>query len=348
MWTKTPSGSVFNDENEPVFLSIDDFKSRICFGSGCFVCGKSKNDLNPFNDEHVVPNWLLKKYQLHDTTLSLPNGNKVKYSTYKIRCCITCNSALGKHFEIPISRLIDQVGYDGLDSLKTDDRYLLYKWLGLIYLKVHLRDKFNRLHLDVREKRLAIAEEYNWNDFHHVHQMVFSELRGTKMHPCVKGTLFALKCSADYWTKGFFDYLDLHHGSAMMIKIGNTALFAVLDDGKLCQHFLEKSLAKIIYGLNRFQCIEVLSTLAFVRCQLSPQPVFSTITNRHNKTSAINCEMPARVGLDNIDVKVRGSFMAAMIGEHMKRFPVKVQNLIKEGELSFLFNSDGELINEKT
>ena len=81
------------------------FQRDIVEGDCCFMCGAAQDSV-PFNDEHVLPDWLLREFGLHDKSLTLPNAATTQYSRLRIPCCVTCNSQLGRTVEQPISALL--------------------------------------------------------------------------------------------------------------------------------------------------------------------------------------------------------------------------------------------------
>ena len=83
--------SIIDSEGNVIFLGYDRFVSDICLGKCCFMCGSSPED-KEFNDEHVIPNWVLKKLNIFNRHITLPNFNKVRYDQYKVSCCVECNS----------------------------------------------------------------------------------------------------------------------------------------------------------------------------------------------------------------------------------------------------------------
>jgi hypothetical protein len=74
-----PSGRV-------LFISIRRFIETVATESVCFICGADPNSVR-FNDEHVIPEWVLTEYGLHSQMITLPNGAGLRYSQYKVPCC---------------------------------------------------------------------------------------------------------------------------------------------------------------------------------------------------------------------------------------------------------------------
>src|SRR5579859_1321856 len=109
MYTKTLDGSFLDETGKVIYFSIQRFVNDICEGNCCFICGKKPDEV-AFNEEHVLPDWLLRKYNLHNRQITLPNLRGYTYSQYKIPCCVPCNTLMGETFETPISALVSQ-GY---------------------------------------------------------------------------------------------------------------------------------------------------------------------------------------------------------------------------------------------
>jgi len=51
-----------------LYFSLPRFISDICQGTDCFICG-AKSTSAQFNDEHILPDWILRRYDLRDRAL---------------------------------------------------------------------------------------------------------------------------------------------------------------------------------------------------------------------------------------------------------------------------------------
>lgn len=74
---KTEDGSFLDKEGKVLFFSLDRFKKDICFGNCCFVCGAAPG-AKDFNDEHVMPQWILRKYGLYNRNINISNGTGLR------------------------------------------------------------------------------------------------------------------------------------------------------------------------------------------------------------------------------------------------------------------------------
>jgi len=113
MWTREADGSVIDEATgKIIFFSTERFVNDICLGDCCFICG-AKQEEKQFNNEHILPEWLLRRLNLFDRTIVLPNRAEVQYGRYTVPCCAECNSLMGDEIERPLSEAIS----GGLDAL---------------------------------------------------------------------------------------------------------------------------------------------------------------------------------------------------------------------------------------
>src|SRR5258708_3051363 len=105
-WHKTTDGSIEDDTGKVLFFSTERFVKDICLGRCCFICGAQPGS-KLFNDEHIIPEWVLRKFSLFDRTITLPNDTTIKYSRFKVPCCQDCNSLMGWQIEERISKVVN-------------------------------------------------------------------------------------------------------------------------------------------------------------------------------------------------------------------------------------------------
>jgi hypothetical protein len=134
MWTRAPDGSVIDQNSRVIFFSEQRFVDDICLGECCFICGAAPGDM-PFNNEHVLPEWLSRRYNLFDRTIVLPNGNTLRYDRYTVPCCVPCNKLMGERIEELISEITRRGAEATIAFLKANGNLEFFVWMGLIYLK---------------------------------------------------------------------------------------------------------------------------------------------------------------------------------------------------------------------
>ena len=83
-----------------------DLVRDICLGDCCLVCGASPADV-PFDDEHVIPNPLLRRYDLFATPDHCAQRSSCPNDRYTMPCCEACNTLMGRVIEEPSGRIIE-------------------------------------------------------------------------------------------------------------------------------------------------------------------------------------------------------------------------------------------------
>lgn len=344
---KTEDGSILDENGNYVFISKEKFVADICIGSACFLCGQNKSP-DAINDEHILPNWLLKKYALHNQTISLPNKTPFPYAQYKIPICIECNSLLGEKIEAPISSAFKSES-DGIEDLaNAGNLHILQQWLSLIFVKTHLKDKYLRNYRDRRKPDRKISDQlaYEFHEFHHTYcisRMVYS---GAVADECSFGSLFIVPTEMDASPNGY-DYIDSTMGFTLGIVIGEIGIISVFNDGGACTAALSNITGKIDAPLSRIQFRELVAHIACCNMHLSNRPTFSTFTDLHStKNTFILSKTEDRPQFMKFDAKVFGKLMYRYTRCHIqknKNIP-KFFSKLKNGEISFLFDDNGNFI----
>ena len=163
-------------------------------GRCCFICGAQPGS-KIFNDEHVIPDWVLRKNGLFHKSITLPNHLTIKYDRFKVSCCQDCNSLMGRRIEERISKVVN-AGAEAIQKHIAGGGALeFFVWLGLIFLKTHLKDREFRIHRDLREPDDKIGDMYNWEELHHLHCVTRCFMNGAVIERGVFGSLgvFAAK-----------------------------------------------------------------------------------------------------------------------------------------------------------
>lgn len=343
------TGSVVDDQTgKIIYFSADHFWEAISKGNNCFICGVSPNETE-FSDEHVIPRWILRKYDLYNTNITLPNGANVLYGNYTVPCCKTCNSIMSDKYENPISQLVEN-GYDAItEYLQREGPTLIFTWLACIFLKTHLKDKDFRFYLDHRGPDFKIADLHAWQDLHHLHCISRAFYSGAVLDKKVIGSIIVLPLNETV-VKNYspFHYGDLTTAQSMIIQLGCVCFIVVLNDSCAAYSILGKTfLNKITAPLSLLQAEEVLAHATMVNIKLIERPKFqSAITV---DTCRITAELPSRgIKLDNEDPIVWksdfGKIMLQCTRNTLDSFGTvdpSVYNNILQGKYSFLWKEDG-------
>lgn len=344
----TADGSIVDDKGKVLYFSIERFTRDICEGNCCFICGVAPGAVE-FNNEHILPNWILKRFDLHGRAITLPNLEQHQYGTYTIPCCKTCNGLMANHYETPISQLFAQ-GKEAIYShLETDGPQLLFTWMALIFLKTHLKDRLLRKYLDRRLGDETIASEYQWEIFHHLHAVARAFYVNATFDPNVFGAVSCLPALNEEGTDRF-DLVDLGHSQTLMVRIDEIALYAVFDDACATHHGISDVLERIKGPLNHVQLREVAAQYAACNLHLRNRPSFSTAVIPGDppqvRLLATHDERPI---FYRKDPAVFGSFLERVnfhALDHMNQGRTRDEYLalMRSGKLSFLFDDQGTFI----
>jgi hypothetical protein len=348
MWIKKPDGSIEDAMGKVIVFSAQRFVDDICLGHCCFICG-AKPDSKPFNNEHILPAWLLRRFDLFDRTITLPYGHKIRYGGYTVPCCRDCNSLMGELIEAPVSNAISG-GASAIDAFISGGGFsTLYVWMGLIYLKTHLKDREMRIYLDRRKGEEKIGDEYDWADLHHIHSVVRSFYNGCVVEKEALGSFLRMQVTQQ-GSRDRFDFSDLYVAQTMVLSIDECVLFGVFDDSGGALSQLYPTLKRINGPLSHIQVREVLAELAFLNVSIKERPTFHTECN----LSVEKCRMFAtRPTLDfvPVDLQLRGRLLRHALynipeGMQFNVDRSEVIEAIDAGTMTFLFDEKGDFIKE--
>jgi hypothetical protein len=350
---------VVEGSGKVLYFSIRSFIDKIAGGNVCFICGADPGTV-VFNDEHVIPEWILARHNLHARVITLPNEAGLKYGQYKIPCCENCNSEMSQTFEKPISDLV-KGGYTAVTRyLVQEGPWLIFKWLALIYLKTHLKDRQLRFHLDRRKGDDTVAQLYDWMELHHIHCIARAFHTGATLDPEVLGTLFVWPARSVAGDEEF-DYGDSYLGRTILLRLGEIAFIAVLNDSNAVRFYLDEGLQRIDGLLSSIQLRELMTRMAFVNIHLSERPRYhSGFKNTYQNPDVpgvvladggytISATLPTMVSVEQVDPRILGDMLAfnliGLIGSLLPpedREPALAS--MKDGRHSFIFGSEGEFL----
>lgn len=343
-YTVEADGTVTEIGGRTIFFSFQRFRDAICKQGHCFVCGAPPH--RGFNDEHIFPNWVLRHCNMHNETLTLPNGVRVKYGTYKIPCCEECNGLLGTVYEVPISKAVC-AGYDSLISyIEAGGGDHIRAWLSLIFLKVHLRDFQNRVFLDQRRDLGVIGNDYDLSELHHIHAVARAATAGIEIDRDVFGTLLVIQVNPAE-KQVAFDYCDNLFGRSLLVQIHDIALIYVLDDCGATSGMLSDQISRIPKRVSQIQLREIYARHLAANIHIKESPTFGTEFVGPNGRPRIKVELP-KFDIHEYQPSVFGRMLVGALGNLAASVTVDGKigeaalDIIETGRVSFLFNEKGE------
>jgi hypothetical protein len=335
---RLPDGSIHDNRGRMIYLSTERFMSNICEGDKCFICNSSRESL-PFNDEHILPEWILRRYHLRKAQILLSNHRGHRYGSYTIPCCKPCNSEMGTIFEKPLRELIAQ-GADAMHRyLREEGPFLLFIWMTLIFLKAHLKDTEQPIHRDQRLGTEKIADSYRWETFHHLHCVARSFYTGCELAPEAYGSLVILPAKEVSNPAQNFDFCTLSEAQAMLLRLGNIALIAVLNDSCAAVNVIVPRLTGCPAPFSPFQLREIMAHCAFVNLNLKERPRFLTKIKANDQKCVITARVPERLELGSCKRSEFGRLFHFVMRDEIALLPSpkreEVEENMKQGHYTY-------------
>lgn len=348
---QTKSKTILTLSGKIMLYSTDDFYKRIVIGDDCFICGAVKGS-KTFNDEHILPDWLLNKYKLHSKSVTLSNGAKFNYGKYTVSCCAECNTALGQQIEKPVSKLL-KLSYSEICKAVTADQkklHLLFKWVMLIFFKMHLKDTEFRWNLDKRKGEEKISDNYQWEKMHHIHCMVRKIYTKAIVDSSTIGSIIILP-AIQHSSIEPFDFTDNFDGKTILLRLDEFCIICVLDDSCGAYSMFVDDIAKIKGPCTPFQLREIFSHMIYINLHLKERPSYYSSFSPKGKYY-IKARVPETAEL--IEEKDRQItfgeimhyYLKDMINKDAKTEPIL--NQIKAGKYTYLFDNKGNFKDYRT
>jgi len=348
MWRKDPDGSFLDSNNRVLWFSLERFVRDICLGHCCFICGASPDSV-AFNDEHVIPEWILRRFNLFDDSITLPNGVRRRYDRYKVPCCAACNSLMGAVVETAIS----EACRDGINSLvpfvSSGNALKLFVWMGLLFLKTHLKDREFRFNVDSRAGGDKIGDIYEWSSLHHIHSLARCFYTDAIVTPEAIGSMMVVEAQ-DHGGSDTFDYCDLYSPQASAVKLGNVAVIAVMDDSQGALSYFQSRLEKCTGPLSRIQIREIMVECGFLNLHLKNRPEFATQCDMGREEMRIVAFRPQLELLQPMDYCLRGEMLHYALKPFIPRIQMpghtaeQIETAVKAGKATFLVDENGQFV----
>jgi len=347
MFVLTSDESVIGNGGKVLYFSIDKFIKDICEGDFCFICGVSPSEAD-FNNEHVLPKWILREYGLYTKSITLPNGTSFRYDHYTVPCCKQCNSLIGRMIEEPVRNLVTQ-GYEAVSHhLNQKGPWLFFVWLTLLSLKTYLKDKSLRFHRDHRLGDERIFDFYTWEGLHHIHCVARSFFTNCEIDPKVMGSFVVLPAKVESHFENF-DYSALYAPQTVLLRMGDFCFIAVLNDSCQSLVVLRSMLEKISGPLSPIQLREIMARLAYINLKLRERPIFYPEFDLKEGLYRMSVHTSSMVALDNYQQSEFGIILYSCCKNVISNLPnsdsykKRLEDQAKKG-YTFLFDAQEHFI----
>lgn len=269
-------GNFIDSDNNIVFFSYKYFLEHIIEHKACFICGATRGS-KEFNDEHVIPNWIIKKYNLKDESITLLNGQKIKYTRYKIPCCVQCNGKLSAYYENPISSFFNKSYVERIKILHSDKEFeqKLFQWLALIFCKTHIFDTQMNFIPNRTIESPTISSLYDWRNFHIVHSIARNMSTNLIINEKYS-TCLIFESAVNHERYFNYDYLDNNMTMSVLLRVGDMTIIASFLDFCIGHNDIDDSiLGRLRKPLDMFQSIEIYSRIIYSLCSKSIKKRFT-------------------------------------------------------------------------
>jgi len=331
-----------NLKNEKIiFFSYKKFLKDICRGKNCFICGLPP-EIDNFNNEHVFPDWLLKRFTLSSSKINLPSSGTTIYGGYTLKCCKECNKKMGEMIEKPISKILKD--YNSVSNyVKKSGGRSIYLWLALIFIKIHLKDREYKA-VKGKNRGTIISKAYDWNDMHHIHCLARSFYTKCKISNNVFGSMLILPAKVNKQFPESFDFCSNLRGNGIMLRMNNVCIIAIFNDSGYANSIFYNQIKKIDSDLSPIQLREIFSRLIHINLALKKRPEYYT------KLQKGKINIIAKIPQNNCFIKnykptvgdLMHYYCGSIVGGVKKD---EILDNIKRGTYTFLFNEKGTFIN---
>lgn len=188
----------------------------------CFICGISVEQ-RPVTEEHILSQWLLRRFDLWDRTITLLNWTDIKYSQLKIPCCSVCNNDHLSRIEKEVQQGVEQ----GFEKFRQIDELTIYQWLA----KIRFGILFKELSLDADRGNKELGKIIGPKVMHE-HQNLHRLLQSVRLpfrFISKPWSVWILR-SHTYPRKYDFDFWDFFESLTVYIRMHDTAVIMCLED----------------------------------------------------------------------------------------------------------------------
>lgn len=238
----------------------------------CFLCGEDLNEENS-SFEHILPKWLLRKFDLWDKSLIMINQTSVKYNQFKIPCCKNCNNEHLSKMEEKFKRLLE----NKFQKLTPDDEKIIFQWTAkILYGSVYRKLSFR---IDMKNPELGnlmtpeIIESYSA-----LHLFLQSIRFPTKFHEPYPWSFFIFQFEDDT-----FHYINDFENLSFSIKLGKIGIVIVFEDSKKVENSMVLMKGLYQFPLDFVQYLEVTMLIFYSKMLIQSTPKYISVISDETK-----------------------------------------------------------------
>lgn len=340
-------GSIIFEDGTVFHWSPSRLNRLVSTDNTCFLCGRDRSTTD-FDEEHVLPQWILRDFNLKNEKVALPNNQLVPYYKYKIPCCERCNKWFGRNLETPMKNIVARASDNPKERILGANTELVYSWLANLQFKLSLKD-FHWLwskNPSLHEGSIALAAGTDVNNLITAHMFLRTFPFDIRVNPNAIGNLTKLTAAP---SEIKFNFKNSTDDQNIFIKFGRIALFATFGD---CNHSSSEMDPYFNKGeYSDLQLIEIFCRQStFQHCLLS-RPNFSLHPLYHEvRHLLLDVEIEDDIRILEFDCEYFGHIFRHQLGPTKflywkggKRPIDEIENEILAGKFTFLRDRNGQI-----
>src|ERR1017187_652774 len=213
--------------NRSLQSQLEDFSDP---RSQCFLCARNLTSLEA-TDEHVIPQWAQRRYDLWNQRLVLANGTDIPYRQLTVPCCGECNKYRLKPIEDSLSQTVEA----GRDAVLALGPKVLFIWLGKRFYGVLYKELMLLSDRTDQNKPTIISEEFIRG--YRMHRFFLQQARDlVELRNFNPGSLFVFDAQPLTQPRMEWDFTDNIETLFLGVRVGKVALLASMADGGAQQY----------------------------------------------------------------------------------------------------------------
>ncbi len=192
-----------------------------------------------------------------------------------------------------------------------------------------------------------MADRYDWPDLHHLQCVARSTYARASFAAGVLGTIAFFKVE-DKAVRDTFDYGDITEDQTVLVRIGDFAVVAVLNDAGAAAFAWRHLLAKINGPVSTAQLREIAAMLAAANADLINRPRFGSRIGKLSDGIHLWAQHDGPPEFAPFEAKNVGARLAFLLRDHLPGLMVagvrdkeQLRELINAGKVTYLWDHDG-------
>jgi hypothetical protein len=249
--------------------ALEDRLERLEVGRECFLCARSILS-GDYTNEHVIPAWAQRRYDLQNQRLILLNDTSIRYCQMTVPCCHECNTHHLKSVEDSIAQTADE----GVHAVRALSHKALFLWLGKILYGILYKELSVLLDRSDPASHTIVSSEF-LNQYH-MHRFLLQQARErVRLRDFQPGSIFVWPAQPLPDRRFEWDLLDNVDTMFIACRVGRVAMFGLLADGGAAQGTFEDEFADIKdLPLHPIQFRELAGTLSYASSITTRMPKY--------------------------------------------------------------------------